>query len=96
MCLDFYGASATFLFYVLIANFIFCILFILEAACKIIGLGPSFYFSFAQNCFDFFLILTGISTLLAQVFQTSQINLTIFRIFRAARLLRMIKASKTI
>lgn len=96
MCMDYYNASEDYLWGLFAANVFFCIVFILECLFKLIGLGPVYYFSQSQNLFDFFLVLTGVMTLSDRLTQDLNINLTVFRIFRAARLLRMIKASKTI
>jgi len=71
------------------ANLAFTVIFTLEAAMKITGLGWS-YFKNNWNCFDFFLVVISLITLAMK----SGSNLSIFRIFRVFRVIRLIRSLK--
>ena len=96
LCMDYNKASESYLFVMLICNIIFVVIFTVESIMKLIGLGPRFYFSQGSNVFDFIIVISSLLTLDDSISDLLKINLTAFRIFRVARLLRMVKASKTI
>jgi hypothetical protein len=74
-----------------ISNYVFVVLFLIEAVLKLIGLGPSFYFKNTQNQFDFAIVILSMFGLQEKLFA---VNFTSFRIVRVARLLRMLKTSR--
>ena len=69
-------------------------MFAFEVLVKLLGLGFSFYFSQGSNIFDFIVTVASIVAIVPSL--SESINLTAFRILRVARLLRLIKASKTL
>ena len=69
-------------------------IFILEAVLKLTAYGPRFYFFVDWNKFDFAIIIISVLTISNKIANALQFNLTVLRIIRVARLLRMIKASK--
>ena len=91
MCMDYYGASDTYLMVLDICNLVFVAIFTMEAILKLIAYGPTYYFYIDWNKFDFAIVIVS---LVSETPFLGEINLTAFRIIRVARLLRMIKASK--
>ncbi|KAJ9470438.1 Voltage-dependent calcium channel type D subunit alpha-1 [Diplonema papillatum] len=68
-------------------NAVFTIIFLGEACLKICGLGPYLYFADTFNCFDFVVsILSGV-----EVVGLAGANVSVFRTFRALRVLRFAK-----
>ena len=90
MCMDYYGASETYLMVLEISNLVFVAIFTMEAVLKLIGHGPTFYFYIDWNKFDFAVVILS----LVSLGDNENFNLTALRIIRVARLLRMIKSSK--
>lgn len=96
LCLDYNNSPANYNKVLYLLNIVFAIIFALEATAKLIGLGPRYYFSQGSNVFDFVIVVSSLITMDDSLTKDLKINLTALRIFRVARLLRMIKASKTI
>ena len=63
---------------------------------KLLAYGPRFYFFVDWNKFDFVIVVISLVTINDKIAQMLQFNMTVLRIIRVARLLRMIKASKDI
>ena len=72
------------------SNMLFTFIFIIEALLKIIGLGIKGYFTRKGNCFDFFLVLLS----LVGFFVNTGVGTNFLRIFRVARVFRLVKALK--
>lgn len=94
LCMDYAGASEQYNDILAKINIPFCVVFAVEVVIKLIGFGFTFYFSMASNIFDFIVTIASIITLFPMA--SASINLTAVRILRVARLLRLIKASKTL
>lgn len=84
-------------------NLVFTIVFILEAALKLIAYFPRRYFSTPWNVFDFFLVLVSIFDLLMPMIPGLQgglvvqpMVLRVLRIFRIARLLRLVRSARSL
>ncbi|KAI4817195.1 hypothetical protein KUCAC02_009471, partial [Chaenocephalus aceratus] len=73
-------------------NILFTALFTLECFLKIIAFGPLNYLKAAWNVFDFVTVLGSITDILV----TEMINLSILRLFRAARLIKLLRQGYTI
>eukprot|EP01062_Namystynia_karyoxenos_P048384 TRINITY_DN36802_c0_g1_i4.p1 TRINITY_DN36802_c0_g1~~TRINITY_DN36802_c0_g1_i4.p1 ORF type:complete len:2056 (+),score=611.93 TRINITY_DN36802_c0_g1_i4:690-6857(+) len=78
------------------ANMAFFIIFALEAALKIVGLGLGQYLSDVWNRFDFFIVCTSLAGLLLSLVVSVGPITGVFRIMRLARMLRMVKRAKGI
>lgn len=91
LCMEVSNASDNYKKCLEISNYIFVVLFAIEAVLKLIGLGPSFYFKNTQNQFDFVIVILSMLGLQEGLFA---VNFTAFRIVRVARLLRMLKTSR--
>ena len=78
-------------------NYIFVVIFILEAAIKILALGccsgNKTYFKNSWNILDFVIVLSSIFEISAAILQVNFINM---RFLRTIRILRPLKAMKTI
>lgn len=91
-----HGSSEEFNFTLDVFNTIFVGFFTVEAILKLIGYGFTYYFSQSENIFDFVLVLLSIVSVDDRISVYFSFNLTVFRIIRVARLLRMVKASKSL
>jgi len=91
--MDYAGSSEQYNYIIAKINIGFCIIFSIEVLVKLTGFGFRYYFSQRTNIFDFVITTAGIIDVLPL---GSSINLTALRILRVARLLRLIKASKTL
>ena len=91
MCMDFYGASETYLTVLEICNYVFVAIFTMEAILKLIAYGPTFYFYIDWNKFDFAVVILSLVSIGGFA---EELQITALRIIRVARLLRMIKSSK--
>ena len=72
------------------ANFLFGIIFTIEAAIKLIGLGVSQYFAENWNRFDFTLVVLS---WLGQVFTIGSFA-SLFRVLRVARMVRLLRKNR--
>uniref|UniRef100_A0A8C1R5Q5 Voltage-dependent N-type calcium channel subunit alpha-1B n=1 Tax=Cyprinus carpio TaxID=7962 RepID=A0A8C1R5Q5_CYPCA len=80
-------------------NIIFTALFTLECILKVIAFGPLVrnYLKEAWNMFDFVTVLGSITDILVTEIQDkSRINLSFLRLFRAARLIKLLRQGYTI
>ncbi|XP_029108659.1 voltage-dependent N-type calcium channel subunit alpha-1B-like [Scleropages formosus] len=89
---DFYEAMLKYL------NIVFTALFSLECILKIIAFGPLNYLKDSWNVFDFVTVLGSITDILVTEIKTTdkQINLSVLRLFRAARLIKLLRQGYTI
>ncbi|KAG1943378.1 voltage-dependent N-type calcium channel subunit alpha-1B [Pimephales promelas] len=78
-------------------NIIFTALFTLECILKVIAFGPLNYLKEAWNIFDFVTVLGSITDILVTEIKTDKrINLSFLRLFRAARLIKLLRQGYTI
>ncbi|XP_056303118.1 voltage-dependent N-type calcium channel subunit alpha-1B [Danio aesculapii] len=78
-------------------NIIFTALFTLECVLKVIAFGPLNYLKEAWNIFDFVTVLGSITDILVTEIKTDKrINLSFLRLFRAARLIKLLRQGYTI
>ena len=85
-------------------NLAFTIIFILEAAIKLIGLGPKAYFHSKWNRFDFCIVIASILEFLLELFSGSDIRILrvgpqlirVVRVLRVTRMFRLVRALKGI
>ncbi|XP_066510019.1 voltage-dependent N-type calcium channel subunit alpha-1B-like [Hoplias malabaricus] len=87
---DFYDAMLKYL------NIVFTALFSLECVLKIIAFGPLNYLKDAWNVFDFVTVLGSITDILVSEMKDRLINLSFLRLFRAARLIKLLRQGYTI
>ncbi|XP_037632759.1 calcium channel, voltage-dependent, N type, alpha 1B subunit, a isoform X5 [Sebastes umbrosus] len=79
-------------------NIVFTTLFSLECILKIIAFGPLNYLKDAWNVFDFVTVLGSITDILVTEINTTNrlLNLSFLRLFRAARLIKLLRQGYTI
>uniref|UniRef100_A0A7N6BGV2 Voltage-dependent N-type calcium channel subunit alpha n=1 Tax=Anabas testudineus TaxID=64144 RepID=A0A7N6BGV2_ANATE len=87
---DFYEAMLKYL------NIVFTTLFSLECILKIIAFGPLNYLKDAWNVFDFVTVLGSITDILVTEINDRLLNLSFLRLFRAARLIKLLRQGYTI
>ncbi|XP_037832747.1 calcium channel, voltage-dependent, N type, alpha 1B subunit, a isoform X3 [Kryptolebias marmoratus] len=89
---DYYDAMLKYL------NIVFTTLFSLECILKIIAFGPLNYLKDAWNVFDFVTVLGSITDILVTEINTTDrlLNLSFLRLFRAARLIKLLRQGYTI
>ncbi|XP_051767890.1 calcium channel, voltage-dependent, P/Q type, alpha 1A subunit, b isoform X16 [Ctenopharyngodon idella] len=77
-------------------NIVFTTLFFMECVLKIIAFGAQNYFRDAWNIFDFVSVIGSITDILVTELGDSFINLSFLRLFRAARLIKLLRQGETI
>ncbi|XP_023197481.1 voltage-dependent N-type calcium channel subunit alpha-1B-like isoform X20 [Xiphophorus maculatus] len=77
-------------------NIVFTTLFSLECILKIIAFGPLNYLKDAWNVFDFVTVLGSITDILVTEIKDRLLNLSFLRLFRAARLIKLLRQGYTI
>uniref|UniRef100_A0ABM5F6V3 Voltage-dependent N-type calcium channel subunit alpha-1B n=1 Tax=Pogona vitticeps TaxID=103695 RepID=A0ABM5F6V3_9SAUR len=77
-------------------NIVFTSMFSLECVLKIIAFGALNYFRDAWNIFDFVTVLGSITDILVTEIADNFINLSFLRLFRAARLIKLLRQGYTI
>ncbi|KAA0719893.1 Voltage-dependent N-type calcium channel subunit alpha-1B [Triplophysa tibetana] len=77
-------------------NTFFTALFTLECVFKVIAFGPLNYLKEAWNIFDFVTVLGSITDILVTELKDKRINLSFLRLFRAARLIKLLRQGYTI
>uniref|UniRef100_A0AAY4F022 Voltage-dependent P/Q-type calcium channel subunit alpha-1A n=1 Tax=Denticeps clupeoides TaxID=299321 RepID=A0AAY4F022_9TELE len=77
-------------------NIVFTILFFMECILKIIAFGVLNYFRDSWNIFDFVSVLGSITDILVTDLGNNFINLSFLRLFRAARLIKLLRQGETI
>ncbi|XP_076021242.1 calcium channel, voltage-dependent, N type, alpha 1B subunit, a [Genypterus blacodes] len=89
---DYYEAMLKYL------NIVFTTLFSLECILKIIAFGPLNYLKDAWNVFDFVTVLGSITDIVVTEINTTDrlLNLSFLRLFRAARLIKLLRQGYTI
>ncbi|XP_025913036.1 voltage-dependent P/Q-type calcium channel subunit alpha-1A, partial [Apteryx rowi] len=96
LMMKFYDASDTYETVLKMFNNVFTSLFSLECLLKIMAFGVLNYFRDAWNIFDFVTVLGSITDILVTEFGNNFINLSFLRLFRAARLIKLLRQGYTI
>ncbi|XP_021106092.1 voltage-dependent P/Q-type calcium channel subunit alpha-1A isoform X5 [Heterocephalus glaber] len=98
LMMKFYGASAAYENALRVFNIVFTSLFSLECVLKVMAFGILNYFRDAWNIFDFVTVLGSITDILVTEFGNPNnfINLSFLRLFRAARLIKLLRQGYTI
>ncbi|KAM7393228.1 hypothetical protein PAMA_008058 [Pampus argenteus] len=96
LMMKFYGAPNVYESMLKYLNIIFTALFTLECILKIIAFGPLNYLKAAWNVFDFVTVLGSITDILVTEVKDKMINLSFLRLFRAARLIKLLRQGYTI
>ncbi|XP_017593590.1 PREDICTED: voltage-dependent P/Q-type calcium channel subunit alpha-1A-like [Corvus brachyrhynchos] len=96
LMMKFYDASDTYEYVLKMFNNVFTSLFSLECLLKIMAFGVLNYFRDAWNVFDFVTVLGSITDILVTEFGNNFINLSFLRLFRAARLIKLLRQGYTI
>ncbi|XP_072771788.1 voltage-dependent P/Q-type calcium channel subunit alpha-1A isoform X7 [Nerophis lumbriciformis] len=90
------GASETYEGVLANLNIVFTSLFSMECVLKIIAFGVLNYFKDAWNIFDCVTVLGSITDILVTELGNNFINLSFLRLFRAARLIKLLRQGETI
>ncbi|KAJ8385873.1 hypothetical protein AAFF_G00179390 [Aldrovandia affinis] len=90
------GASAAYENVLKNLNIVFTSLFSMECVLKIISFGVLNYFKDAWNIFDCVTVLGSITDILVTELGNNFINLSFLRLFRAARLIKLLRQGETI
>ncbi|XP_071821818.1 voltage-dependent calcium channel type A subunit alpha-1-like isoform X3 [Apostichopus japonicus] len=77
-------------------NIIFTVLFSIEAVLKLIAFGPRNYFRDGWNVFDFITVVGSILDVIITELSDTFVNLTVLRLFRAARLIKLLRQGSSI
>uniref|UniRef100_A0A671YSJ3 Voltage-dependent N-type calcium channel subunit alpha n=1 Tax=Sparus aurata TaxID=8175 RepID=A0A671YSJ3_SPAAU len=96
LMMKFYGAPYLYESMLKYLNIVFTALFTLECILKIIAFGPLNYLKAAWNVFDFVTVLGSITDILVTELKDKVINLSFLRLFRAARLIKLLRQGYTI
>ncbi|XP_019909067.2 voltage-dependent N-type calcium channel subunit alpha-1B isoform X2 [Esox lucius] len=98
LMMKFHGAPDLYEAMLKYLNIVFTALFTLECILKIIAFGPLNYLKAAWNVFDFVTVLGSITDILVTEInmQNKLINLSFLRLFRAARLIKLLRQGYTI
>ncbi|XP_073496396.1 voltage-dependent N-type calcium channel subunit alpha-1B isoform X5 [Phyllobates terribilis] len=96
LMMKFYGASDTYEEMLKCLNIIFTSMFSLECILKIVAFGVLNYLRDAWNIFDFVTVLGSITDILVTEIAENFINLSFLRLFRAARLIKLLRQGYTI
>nr|XP_036878460.1 voltage-dependent P/Q-type calcium channel subunit alpha-1A isoform X3 [Manis javanica] len=98
LMMKFYGASVAYENALRVFNIVFTSLFSLECLLKVMAFGILNYFRDAWNIFDFVTVLGSITDILVTEFGNPNnfINLSFLRLFRAARLIKLLRQGYTI
>ncbi|KAJ8001686.1 hypothetical protein DPEC_G00172030, partial [Dallia pectoralis] len=96
LMMKYYGASDLYDKVLKNINIVFTTLFFMECILKIIAFGVLNYFKDAWNIFDFVSVLGSVTDILVTEFWDNFINLSFLRLFRAARLIKLLRQGETI
>ncbi|XP_035387098.1 voltage-dependent P/Q-type calcium channel subunit alpha-1A isoform X8 [Electrophorus electricus] len=97
LMMKYYGASETYEKMLANLNIVFTSLFSLECVLKIIAFGALNYFKDAWSIFDCVTVLGSITDILVtELGMNNFINLSFLRLFRAARLIKLLRQGETI
>uniref|UniRef100_A0A8C4QZD7 Calcium voltage-gated channel subunit alpha1 B n=1 Tax=Eptatretus burgeri TaxID=7764 RepID=A0A8C4QZD7_EPTBU len=97
LMMKFHGAPQRYEDVLKYLNILFTVLFSLECILKMLGLGFVNYFRDAWNIFDFVTVIGSITDIVVTELQVNNfINLGCLRLFRAARLIKLLRQGYTI
>ncbi|XP_026077304.1 voltage-dependent P/Q-type calcium channel subunit alpha-1A-like isoform X11 [Carassius auratus] len=96
LMMKYHGAPPTYDAVLKNLNIVFTILFFMECVLKIIAFGVRNYFRDAWNIFDFVSVIGSITDILVTELWDNFINLSFLRLFRAARLIKLLRQGETI
>ncbi|KAK5865360.1 hypothetical protein PBY51_019639 [Eleginops maclovinus] len=96
LMMKFDGASETYDEVLKNLNIVFTTFFFMESVLKVIAFGPLNFFRDAWNIFDFVSVLGSITDILVTELGNNFINLSFLRLFRAARLIKLLRQGETI
>ncbi|KAM5328117.1 voltage-dependent N-type calcium channel subunit alpha-1B isoform 1-T1 [Glossophaga mutica] len=96
LMMKFYDAPDEYELMLKCLNMVFTSMFSMECVLKIIAFGVLNYFRDAWNVFDFVTVLGSITDILVTEIANNFINLSFLRLFRAARLIKLLRQGYTI
>ncbi|XP_067294981.1 calcium channel, voltage-dependent, N type, alpha 1B subunit, a isoform X2 [Pseudorasbora parva] len=96
LMMKFHGAPDSYDAMLKYLNIVFTALFSMECVLKIIAFGPLNYLKDAWNVFDFVTVLGSITDILVTEIKDRLLNLSFLRLFRAARLIKLLRQGYTI
>ncbi|XP_032426013.1 voltage-dependent N-type calcium channel subunit alpha-1B-like isoform X9 [Xiphophorus hellerii] len=96
LMMKFYDAPVVYESMLKYLNIIFTGLFTLECILKIIAFNPLNYLKEPWNVFDFVTVIGSITDILFTEINNKMINLSFLRLFRAARLIKLLRQGYTI
>ncbi|XP_058648385.1 calcium channel, voltage-dependent, P/Q type, alpha 1A subunit, b isoform X16 [Onychostoma macrolepis] len=96
LMMKYHGAPSTYDVVLKNLNIVFTTLFFMECVLKIIAFGVRNYFRDAWNIFDFVSVIGSITDILVTELWDNFINLSFLRLFRAARLIKLLRQGETI
>uniref|UniRef100_A0A8C1P8N3 Voltage-dependent P/Q-type calcium channel subunit alpha-1A n=1 Tax=Cyprinus carpio TaxID=7962 RepID=A0A8C1P8N3_CYPCA len=96
LMMKYHGAPLTYDAVLKNLNIVFTTLFFMECVLKIIAFGPRNYIRDAWNIFDFVSVIGSITDILVTELWDNFINLSFLRLFRAARLIKLLRQGETI
>uniref|UniRef100_G3UIK5 Voltage-dependent N-type calcium channel subunit alpha n=1 Tax=Loxodonta africana TaxID=9785 RepID=G3UIK5_LOXAF len=96
LMMKFYAAPYEYELMLKCLNIVFTSMFSMECVLKIIAFGVLNYFRDAWNVFDFVTVLGSITDILVTEIANNFINLSFLRLFRAARLIKLLRQGYTI
>ncbi|OBS66212.1 hypothetical protein A6R68_05248 [Neotoma lepida] len=96
LMMKFYDAPYEYELMLKCLNIVFTSVFSMECILKIIAFGVLNYFRDAWNVFDFVTVLGSITDILVTEIANNFINLSFLRLFRAARLIKLLRQGYTI
>ncbi|XP_037548002.1 probable voltage-dependent N-type calcium channel subunit alpha-1B [Nematolebias whitei] len=96
LMMKFYDAPVAYESMLKYLNIIFTGLFTLECILKIIAFNPLNYLKEPWNVFDFVTVIGSITDILFTEINNKMINLSFLRLFRAARLIKLLRQGYTI
>lgn len=93
MAMGFWGQSADYAQFIIIANYVFAAIFTVEAVIKLVAFGLDKYFDDNWNKFDFAIVVGTLAGLMAKWITGSDAGsiATVIRTFRIGRVFRMVK-----
>uniref|UniRef100_A0A8D0QDN1 Voltage-dependent N-type calcium channel subunit alpha n=1 Tax=Sus scrofa TaxID=9823 RepID=A0A8D0QDN1_PIG len=96
LMMKFYDAPYEYELMLKCLNVVFTSMFSMECMLKIVAFGVLNYFRDAWNVFDFVTVLGSITDILVTEIANNFINLSFLRLFRAARLIKLLRQGYTI
>ncbi|GLC45300.1 Caveolin-2 [Pleodorina starrii] len=74
------------------SNLVFTCIFVAEAALKLTAFGPRHYFRDGWNCFDFFVVVVSVASVVLDFSNTRNVSfMPVLRVLRVARVVRLVR-----